>query len=391
MFYHITNIRIILLIDFSIPQLYNFLIKNSNFPQYAKEGGLAMEHLNNNEIVRRIFQYIKDYMVHNGITQERLSKMCEEKKCNVSQSAISNVLKTPSSSRMTTLLNLCEALGLNLVHIMTAIQNNDFPTGINTGRLIYNSNDPAYNGYIDTFHIYYISTSDDDKAGKMIHGELTTSPSPNTGMCTATLVLHTGDTDSDGTPFIKQYTGNFFISRQHCMCINLRSNEYGDVWNLAFIHNELNKQTLYCSMGVAVTLSAGNPRYPAIHRVCISHEELNENTLDYVRGQLRLSNKNITISKSALEKFKQQNAGNIDQAFLNNLEYSISQSEEYYIVPKTGLKDRVNSESYSQMLALLLSYSEMETNFKIKNDDDRNLRNVICSLNHDTIESDHVD
>jgi hypothetical protein len=175
------------------------------------------------------------------------------------------------------------------------------------------------------------------------------------------------------------------------MCINLRSNEYGDVWNLAFIHNELNKQTLYCSMGVAVTLSAGNPRYPAIHRVCISHEELNENTLDYVRGQLRLSNKNITISKSALEKFKQQNAGNIDQAFLNNLEYSISQSEEYYIVPKTGLKDRVNSESYSQMLALLLSYSEMETNFKIKNDDDRNLRNVICSLNHDTIESDHVD
>jgi hypothetical protein len=43
------------------------------------------------------------------------------------------------------------------------------------------------------------------------------------------------------------------------------------------------------------------------------------------------------------------------------------------------------------MLALLLSYSEMETNFKIKNDDDRNLRNVICSINHDTIESDHVD
>jgi hypothetical protein len=123
----------------------------------------------------------------------------------------------------------------------------------------------------------------------------------------------------------------------------------------------------------------------------MSQNELNENTLAYVRGQLRLSNKNITISKKALENFKKENADIINPAFLNNLEYSASQSEEFYVIPKTGLKDRVDSESYSQMLALLLSYSEMETNFKIKNDDDRNLRNVICSLNHDTIESDHVD
>ena len=87
-----------------------------------------------------------------------------------------------------------------------------------------------------------------------------------------------------------------------------------------------------------------------------------------------------------MERFKEENADIIDQAFLNNLEYSISQSEEYYVVPKTGLKDRVDNETYSQMMALLLQYSGMETNFKIKNDDNRNLRNVICLLNDNTDE-----
>jgi hypothetical protein len=349
-----------------------------------------MEHIENSELVRRIFKYIQDYMAVNGINQEKLSAISTEKGCKVSQSAISNVLRTPSSARLTTLLNICEALDLNLIHIMTAIQNDVSPSGTHAGRLIYNSNDPAYNGYINTFHVYFISTSEAE-ADKIIHGELTTSAATNAGMCTAELKLHIPDTDSNSAPFIKEYTGNFLISRQHCMCFNLRSIEYGDVWNLAFIHNEINKNTLLCAMGCAVTLSAGNPRYPTIHRVCMSQNELNENTLDYVRGQLRLSNKNITISKKALENFKKENADIINPAFLNNLEYSASQSEEFYVIPKTGLKDRVDSESYSQMLALLLSYSEMETNFKIKNDDDRNLRNVICSINHDTIESDHID
>jgi hypothetical protein len=284
---------------------------------------------------------------------------------------------------MTTLLNICDALGLNLLHIITAIQNNDSPSNISTGRLIYNSSDPAYDGYIDTFYVYFISTSDEE-ADKIIHGELTTSKASNSGICTATLKLHTGDTDENGSPFIKMYSGTFFISRQHCMCINLHSSKYGDVWNIAFIHNELNKQTLYCSMGCAVTLSAGNPRYPTIHRVCLSQNQLNEKTLEYICGQLRMSNKNITISESAVTKFKEENADIIDQAFLNNLEYSISQSEAYYVIPKNGLKDRVNDDIYSQMIALLLRYSAMETNFKIKNDDNRNLKYVISMLNDDT-------
>jgi hypothetical protein len=345
--------------------------------------------MENNELVHRIFNYILDYMDVNGINQERLSAICTEKDCKVSQSTISNVLRSHSRARLTTLLNICEALDLNLIHIMTAIQNDISPSGVHSGRLIYNSNDPAYNGYINTFHVYFISTNDAE-ADKIIHGELTTSAAKNAGTCTATLKLHINNKNLDDASFF-EYTGNFFISRQHCMCFNLRSIEYGDVWNIAFIHNELNKNTLSCAMGCAVTLSSRNPRYPTIHRVCISQQELNDDTLNYVRGHLRLSNKNITISKKALEDFKKENAGTIDQSFLNNLEYSVSQSEEFYVIPKTGLKDRVGNETYSQMLALLLSYSEMETNFKIKNDDDRNLENIICSLNNDTIESNKVD
>ena len=153
--------------------------------------------MNNQEYVRAIISYIKSYMEANKITQPKLVALCKEKNAEVSQGTISNVFnKKPSAIRLSTLINICDGLDIDLSSLMKNIELSQKLPDSSSNLMIYDTSDPSYRGYFKKYFIYFLST-DEKNNGVLVHGELDfkkrNSPSP----CEATLELYTGEPDPD--------------------------------------------------------------------------------------------------------------------------------------------------------------------------------------------------
>ena len=227
--------------------------------------------MNNQEYVRAIISYIKNYMEANKITQPKLVSLCKEKNAEVSQGTISNVFnKKPSAIRLSTLINICDGLGIDLSSLMKNIELSQKLPDSSSNLMIYDTSDPSYRGYFKKYFIYFLST-DEKNNGVLVHGELDfkkrNSPSP----CEATLELYTGEPDPDtNKPRTKSYTGDMVISRVGCIYCNLLSYEYGDIWTLAFNHIQLNINSFIGAIGCGITSSSGSMRFPTIHKVFLN-------------------------------------------------------------------------------------------------------------------------
>ena len=319
--------------------------------------------MNNQNTVIKLITSIQEFMSQNNITQQNLAEICKEKSAPVSQSTISNMFKNPSSVRLSTLINVCDGLGLNLSELMAKIEFADTLPTPTINRLVYDISDPAYKGYLNTYHIYFLSTNE-AQDGRLVHGILEFKENHPLSSCEALLNLDTGDKSKEtNTPIIKAYTGDMVISRIGCFYCNLRSYEYGDIWTLIFNHLQLNYNSFLGSIGCGITTSSGGTRLPTIHKVFLSSKELSEENQTYILGLLRLYRNNITISSQQLNIF--MNNPDLDPRFKRNIERFLDKPETFYNIPVDLLRPSVSSENFSKMLALLLQYSTMDCNNKI--------------------------
>lgn len=330
--------------------------------------------MTNTETIYAVIDYIKSVMDKRGITQAKLSEICELKKIRLPQSTISTALQTPLSTRISTLLKMCDGLDLNLEDIIHTIDISQPVLDQTPNNLIYQASSSEYLGYKGTYHILFLPTYENCDSG-LVRGELEIKDSDSNGECDAKLTLYTGDLTPDKKPFIKKYEGNVVISKNGCIFCQLISQRYGDMWFLVFNHDNLNNKSLICAMGAGATSSSGKPRFPTVHRACICnkelYKELSEADLRKFEGLLRMHNEEIIISQQQLEEFMTQIPN--DSRFYTNLNNYLNQAEVCFSIPRSILKSKVPSKEYAELLSLLLNYSILEKNYKIKDEDDGTL------------------
>ncbi|CUN07742.1 antitoxin HipB [Dorea longicatena] len=319
--------------------------------------------MNNQEYVEKILELIKSHMKQNNITQKKLVELCKGKKIKISQGTISNAFNTPSSVRLTTLINICDGLNISLSTLMKNIELSLKLPEPSDNLIVYDTSDPAYRGYLNSYHVYFLST-DEKKVGELVHGILNFKNSNTPGPCKALLELNTGDQDPYTKKIhIKKYTGDMIISRVGCIYCNLISYEYGDIWTLVFNHLQLNFDSFIGGIGGGITSSAGGTRIPTIHKVFLSSTELTEDQQFYVCGLLRLYRDEITISTQQLNTL--MNDSKLDLKFKRNIERILAKPEIFYSIPVESLKSSVPNKNYVKMLSMLLQYSSMPYNDKI--------------------------
>lgn len=319
--------------------------------------------MNNQEYVKQIMSSIQSYMTQNNITQKKLENLCKEKNVPVSQGTISNAFLKPSSVRLTTLINICDGLDINLSSLMNSIELSQKLPDSSDNLMIYDTSDPCYRGYLNQYHIYFLST-DEKKIGELVHGILDFKKGDTPGPCKAFLELDTGDQDPRTKKLrIKKYTGDMVISRVGCIYCNLISYEFGDIWTLVFNHLQLNLGSFIGGIGGGITSSTGGTRVPTIHKVFLSSTKLTDEQQFYVCGLLRLYRDEITISTQQLDTLMMDSK--LDLKFKRNIERVLAKPETFYSIPVESLKSSVPSKNYVKMLSMLLQYSSMPYNDKI--------------------------
>lgn len=338
--------------------------------------------MKNSEVIRIVVSYIQNAMEKQKISNRELSRRCEANGEPVSDRAIGSMLKTPSSTSMSTFLKVCDALQLNISTIFYAMEIAKTTGNSKQGRLIHNIENPAYNGYTGEYHVFFLPTSadpEDHSEKSLISGTLTFGDIYSCKECSAVLVLDSGDLTADGKPFKKHYTGRLIYSTNSIMFCNLTCNELGDMWFLVFDHGNLNNADLACVIGCAATASSGKPRYPTVHRFCLCNKqkypEINEVTKDRIKGILRLQNKNIFIKKDCVKEYLDRT--DIDPIFRRNLKNYLNIATEYYAIPKSVLDTELEPSVYSRSIAELCELSALEKAYHIHHSDDRELGSIL--------------
>lgn len=150
--------------------------------------------------------------------------------------------------------------------------------------------------------------------------------------CKINLKLYTGKIDVAGKKITKNYTGDMITSIPLSSC--------------------------YC---ILINESIGENRRPTLHRMVISKHEfdLQGDNLDlhFLKGQLKLNDSQIMLSKASFEELKKyilKNNLEEFQTFFSLFEDSCSK-EEYYIIDENKLLDSTISVSTKIQCISLLS------------------------------------
>ncbi|MFR1971476.1 MAG: helix-turn-helix domain-containing protein [Hominisplanchenecus sp.] len=302
-----------------------------------------------------IIQRILSIMEQKNLKQLDLATLS-----NIGQSSLSKLLKGEMKLTMQHVFKICNALkiapedlvaiGKEFSHDLPSFEFEPYTeTGIlneqylNEQIFIRDKNHPAFSGYKDkTFHIYLYSTISSESF--LLNGTLSFD-TKSSSFCKAKMTLYTGRTDSSNKPIKKCYYGELIISLTmgSCYCI-LTNTDIGEICFLNFKHMYLFNRDLECRMATISSSSSGGNRLPVVQRILISQKPLNvsgkdTSDLDFVKGQLRLNNSEILLSKKALIDLQEKYKDNTSiSEFLENFK-KLTPPDEYYLLEEASMKN----------------------------------------------------
>lgn len=310
----------------------------------------------NSKTVFKVNQKIKD----KHITQKQLASST-----GINQSTLSKLLANKSKFTVEQLIKISIALQTDISEFVS-FQNNSSNSMDNlyssideNDNLVCNTKRSAYKGYLNNeYSIYFYSTISSEN--KLIHGKLHLNDTDE-NRCKISLKLYTGKIDISGERITKNYTGDMIISipLASCYCI-LVNQSIGEMCFLIFHHMFLFNHEMMCRVGASLTTSSGENRRPTLHRMIISKYEFDlqddSPDLHFLKGQLKLNDSQIMISKASLEELKRyalKNNLKEFQDFFSSFE-TLSTSEEYFIIDENKLLDSTISISTKiQCISLL--------------------------------------
>lgn len=269
-----------------------------------------MEKLDNffQKYHQNVLKSIKNTISSINITQKELAAISK-----ISQPTLSKLLSGKSNFTLDQLARIAYALQIDIAEITSfkSMENefaeNIYPTHFipENDNLVRDINRPAFKGYTgNTYYIYFYPTISSENT--LIHGELTLRASED-NHCKVDLKIYTGKIDVSGNEITKNYTGNMIISVSFSSCYcNLINSEIGELCFLSFHHMFLFSQEIICRVGGVLTTSSGSNRRPTMHRMIISKYPFDITKegadLHFLKGQLKLNNSRIIISKEKYDE-----------------------------------------------------------------------------------------
>ena len=78
--------------------------------------------MKNSDVMRHVVSYIANVKKERKLSHSALAKLCQENGDHMTDKTISNMIRRPSSTTVSTLLKVCDALDLNLSSIFHAME-----------------------------------------------------------------------------------------------------------------------------------------------------------------------------------------------------------------------------------------------------------------------------
>lgn len=261
-----------------------------------------------------VLKRIKEYMERYEIKQLDLSR-----ESNINQSTLSKIINGEAKLTLQHIFRICNALKVDPEVLLSFDQDiitdniSQIDTGIVNKRyldeqiLIRTTTHPAFKGYVgNEFYIYFYSTISSETS--LLEGKLLLKDTEYHNYCKATLLLYTGQKNSNGEDIEKKYYGELIISLTMgtCYCLLINS-EIGEICSINFKHAFLFNQRLISRVCTVNSTSSGGNRLPIMQRALITETRLNavhptDEDFQFVRGQLRLNETTIFTPKDIIDE-----------------------------------------------------------------------------------------
>ena len=235
--------------------------------------------------------------------------------------------------------------------------------------------------YMQPYYCYYYSTvaaesNRDNTQESLISGELNIEASGE--KCKATLKIDTKMVDQDGNHKYKIYSGDVILcpSIQSVHCI-LALPE-GEFCFIIFRYSHLNVNMQECRLAeVLSTSSTPDKRYPIVHRMLLSKEEIKKKDWPIIAPHLRMNSREIAISEAGLSALAEMSDGyrQIVQ------EIRLYDSEQMYLISENAVEDiskkHLTSEELPVFMTMLRSHSFANRYNKVSKTADEEVRKVL--------------
>lgn len=307
----------------------------------------------------KIGKKVLEIMKKRNLTQNDIVALCKQAGASISQGTISNMKKGGTS--ISSIANICKGLNISISEILPDMEkDNDIQNRKDEKKTVTQvdlTTDIAYRGYLGDYHVYFFPTI--SNKFDLLHGILKIFQPEKENICKVSMKLFTGDkkiVNGITEDVVKEYEGEFIISlpMQSGYCI-LRNSLIDEQCFFVFHHWHILNNELQCRMAAVATTSAGGNRRPTIHRLYMSRCELSVENQKYIRGQLRLNDSEILISKANYAKLLEEE--NIPEEFKEIFEKE-AKLESYYSVTESKLVNcDILEKDFAQTISLLRDYS----------------------------------
>lgn len=249
------------------------------------------------------------------------------------------------------------------------------------GIFIENIESPLLKKYIQQYYCYYYSTVATENNTDKIQESLMSgilNIEPNGEKCKATLQIDTKKINENGEPVYKTYVGDVIacpsIQSVYCML----TLPLGDFCFIIFRYSHLNNNKQECRLAeVLSTSSIPDKRYPVVHRMFLSNEEIKEEDLVTIAPHLCLNSSDILISEAELLALAEESEDYnlIVQEIFNNdpeLMYCIKEK-----IVKDYFEEYLEREELPKFITKLRSHSFSKRYNKVSTSADELIRNVL--------------
>lgn len=253
---------------------------------------------------------------------------------------------------------------------------------------IENPESLLFKKYIQPYYCYYYSTvaaenNTDNICESLISGKLVFEPDGK--RCKAILEINTKKPDENGNLGHKVYTGYVILcpSIQSVHCI-LTLPE-GEFCFIIFRYSHINCNKQECRLAEVLSSSSlVDRRYPVVHRMLLSNEEIKDKDLEIIAPHLCLNSRDIFISEKGLLDIADMSEeyNMVVQEILKNdseLMYSIKENSI-----KEICKNDFSEEEIAELITKLREYSFSKRYNKVSPKADEMVRDVLLQRGYFT-------
>lgn len=304
------------------------LIWRKTYIMTIQKGGVGMTNrrrekdLEKIKCNEKIAHNLKILIDERGMSPNKLcDKIREKNGVSVDRSTLSKFLSHPDEHNISIsfLVSCAEVLGVTLDYLVknedgvekSLLAIDSMSEDIEKSKVYFVSDphNPFWEQYLQEYYCYYYSTVSAENKGddSLIKGKLKLSKAAE--WCRAELKIDTKRKDRDGKTIYKKYVGVAILCQATgTIQCNMRDDSIGECCYLIFRYAQINFTKQACRIAeVLSTSSKPEKRYPVVHRMVLSKEEIEEDDWKLLKSHLLLNYSQISIKEKELELLGKEN------------------------------------------------------------------------------------